>query len=183
MIPEFFCEVGSDMGSKKYRNRQRDIISEKDRKKTLHDFAKTDSLLPAGKIVCKFPKMNKLSKAIIEIAQPMFDRTRTFEEQQQLLGLATIAWNLSLAPVDSVIDTTNDFLTTFAKDDPSMAAGLIEMLSFMIANKIDFYPDDNRVVLKYQCVMINGDLDFQVASTVPGATPDDPENYKDFEEL
>lgn len=157
------------MGSKKYRNRPGS--SKK---------ATADSLQRLGEKYARkhgrgggfvINQENKLSAAIIDIAQPLLDRAETPEDKKDVLHMALVAWMTAVLPEDHGGPNVLESMREVCGDDPEAIAVMEVGFEGMLERKRTLYPDDRRVPLDYEMEVIGDKLQFNVVGTVPNALP------------
>jgi len=88
--------------------------------------------------------VEKMSKVILEFAEPVLDAAHTNEQRAAAIQLAVMAWNLGCMasdarPMDLELETLK-----------SMSPEVIDALASLVDRKLALFADINRPILDYQ---------------------------------
>jgi hypothetical protein len=111
------------------------------------------------------PGQLKMSEVIVEFAEPLLDAARDDREYRNALGLAIVAWNVSLLPERMWTATLPKHLRELASEE-DVADDLGHLLTGLIHRKERFYPHVRRLVLDYEITRSSGDRRLDVVSTL-----------------
>ncbi|MEN6335838.1 MAG: hypothetical protein ABFE01_16415 [Phycisphaerales bacterium] len=87
----------------------------------------------------------KMSDVIVELAQPLIDQAMNPEQFQMAISLASLCWNLSLAPTDEQTAMVNDALRELVKPGESIDH-VRQIMASLVARKEALFPNDRRVI-------------------------------------
>ncbi len=126
--------------------------------------------------------VRKMSEIIIEFAQPILKTADTFEMQKKALSIVMIAWNMSLM---------DDFTSQMEKlsaemnipKDGRFASDMASAIRFLIARKLELYPDIKRLVMDYDVIDTGGGIHLNVVSSVLSEDSPNPALLKELEQL
>lgn len=91
----------------------------------------------------------KLSEAILQFAKPLLAKCSSFEEEEKLLSLAIISWNIGILP-DGEADLFKEKMQKcVSPDDMEAAKDMNEIMDYLIARKKHLFAHDQRMVLNY----------------------------------
>ena len=132
----------------------------------------------------------QMSDVIFDFIKPYKKLAQDNSDLQMLVVAGIVAWNISLLPVEEREHALNNFTANLLSminpiDQPSSltatseptgqemeSADVTEFKQFaydMIEHKLRCFPDNRRMILKYQMEMDGEDLHLVVASTLEGS--------------
>jgi hypothetical protein len=134
---------GGNNGMSSYRKQ---LARDKKRhRKQLRTKGWRPSFLPADAIIVdSLPGMPKLSKVLFDFVDPYVESAPTEESLKKLFGVATIAWNAALLPLDereALIRETERAVPGEALDDYRM------VLASLIERKLAHFSNDRRYIM------------------------------------
>jgi hypothetical protein len=88
--------------------------------------------------------VEKMSQVIEDFAEPLLDQCSRTEQQRGVIGLATIAWNLSLLPEEKLQQELNEKIL------PKLGPKMGGILASMVRRKQELYPNNQRPILDYE---------------------------------
>jgi hypothetical protein len=91
----------------------------------------------------------KMSDVIVELAQPLIDQAANPEQFRMAISLASLCWNLSLAPTDEQAAMINDALPELVKPDES-TDDVRQIMASLVARKEALFPNDRRLITNYR---------------------------------
>jgi hypothetical protein len=112
-----------------------------------------------------------MSEVIEYVAKPIFDELgRTSKDLEVIVGLAIVAWNLTLRPIERRAQESQELLERMYKGksevDPEMEVFFHWICEVVAERKAKYYPNLNRFILKYNIQPDDdGGIYFQVAHT------------------
>ncbi len=119
-----------------------------------------------GGIVANPEGMAKMSEVLEEFVEPYLDTAQNRSQRETLIGIAVIAWNLALLPINErepiiakVIAEAVDQKDTLAKQDTR------EVIDELIARKLEFFPENQRFIVEFQLQETRNHFHLSVAST------------------
>jgi hypothetical protein len=111
----------------------------------------------------------KLSDALIELCEPFDPEKLSAKEFENLIGLAAVAWNITVLPEEERLEKLTDFVETMprmreelkceidtvlnadSKDNGiAPATTMLHFIGAMIQRKNKLFPMDNRLILNYK---------------------------------
>jgi hypothetical protein len=106
-------------------------------------------------VLVNSPKgMKKMSEVLQEFVIPYIDDSDTYEERDDLIRMAVLAWNLALFPPEAhqqffkeVVDSS---VSPFDKQEILATQSLKEFIEELIEWKLEAFPHDPRFIEKYQ---------------------------------
>lgn len=115
---------------------------------------------------------NKLSAAIIDIAQPFLEDVKTNEDGRGVLNMAISAWLVSVLPKDTLAyELIEEKVEQEYGDDPELLKTMMGIFDLLLLRKQALYPNDMRVPIDYSYEEVDGKIRLIVASTSPAKQP------------
>lgn len=91
----------------------------------------------------------KMSDVIVELAQPLIEQATNPEQFQMAISLASLCWNLSLAPAEERAAMVNDALQKLVKPGES-TDDIRHVMASLVARKEALFPNDRRLIINYR---------------------------------
>ncbi|MGD1901479.1 MAG: hypothetical protein ACFB9N_04495 [Geitlerinemataceae cyanobacterium] len=109
------------------------------------------SRIPEGtEVITPGPDALKMSKLIQEFVEPYFEQIGDFQQCSSFMPLAIVAWNTAIMPKDKHAREITNFLeVSKPNNDPIEIHGIRQLIQDLIADKIEYYDDFDRMVLDY----------------------------------
>lgn len=111
--------------------------------------------------------MVSLSDAITEIIEPFREMADTFEAYQKIVAMACIAWNVELTSAfqrrREIRKAMKGFTGMGFRDRQDFKAIIKEL----VKRKELLYPNDKRMIVKYEVTKRKNDFHIQVAYAIP----------------
>lgn len=106
----------------------------------------------------------KLSEAVITIAQPVLDATPDEREKEMVLVVATHVWNIALLPRAEQGKAIHEMVEALGlhEDAPEILDSFLHDIDAMLDLKRKFYAGDRRAILDYQVVREQGMINLRV---------------------
>jgi hypothetical protein len=122
-----------------------------------------------GKIagIVKNPKGQvKMSEVLETFIEPYLEETRGYEQQQMLLQIAVIAWNIAVMPEAEKQPALKEFLNlTVQNKDPLAQKEMQSLIEELIARKEELFPNNQRYIMDFQLEDAGDQFHLSVAST------------------
>lgn len=151
---------GFDNEQKKKKKKKRLRKPKANRKQMLENSLK--SMLPDSKLIWK-DDGDKLSEAIVELAQPLLEKCSNFEEQKKLLSFSILVWNMCNVPEKEADKFRKDLYEKICKGDKQAIRDMDEIMGYLIARKNRFYKNDKRFIVSYNITKTKDGLHLDVA--------------------
>lgn len=90
----------------------------------------------------------KMSDVIVELARPLIEQATNPEQFQMAVSLASLCWNLSLAPAEERAAMLNDALQKVVKPGES-TDDIRQVMASLVARKEALFPNDRRLITDY----------------------------------
>jgi hypothetical protein len=148
------------MSRKKKKARKKKSIHKPNRKLLFENSLK--KLLPDSKFIRKY-NGNKLSDVINEFAEPLLEKCSSFREQEKMLSLSILVWNMCVTPQEVADNIKKDLHEKICKGDKQTIKDMEEILQYLIVRKNSLYKDDKRFVISYNITKIKDGLHLEVA--------------------
>ena len=111
----------------------------------------------------------KLSAAILDYAQPLFEDCDSRQARKNAVAIAIMCWNCSLFPDDTAADKVAEMIDTLTQDDATQRPVLDQLFEFMTMRKKLFFAEDKRSVSDFNIVDLeDGDFHLRVISSPLG---------------
>ena len=107
----------------------------------------------------------KMSEVIMGFVEPYLELVDTYEAQNKLIGLATLAWNAALLPKEEQGAMVGDVIGNLKLSD-SNAKELVKLVETMMKRKRRYFSDNNRVILNYHLSETRHGFHLSVASSM-----------------
>jgi hypothetical protein len=103
----------------------------------------------------------KVSEIVKEIAMPWLDEARNTDQLKIVIGMAVLAWNMSLLPESERWEGMSPDFAAYLKPE------IRTIIEDMVARKMTLFPDETRSILDYEFVAgAGGQLRLEVATTM-----------------
>jgi hypothetical protein len=117
-------------------------------------------LILSDETLAQRPAMEKASAALLELADPLLALAQDREEMHKALGLALLAWNLSLMPVNERMEEMavvgEKLVPESTEEEPVNRAEFLdefrELMAALISRKFQLFPLDHRQLADVQVV-------------------------------
>lgn len=129
----------------------------------------------------------KLSEALLTLCEPYIIPEMNKKRYESLISLSVLAWNTATSPEDIRTETLIEaiqfvpelkgmdenqlilLMKSSTPDDPRSHVVMLHIILGMIQQKINRYPNDNRMIVEFWFESKNGGEHLQVKSIIPGA--------------
>jgi len=129
----------------------------------------------------------KLSEALLTLCEPYIVPEMDKKRYEVLISLSAMVWNVAVYPENIRTEKLIEMVQVFPElkgfnvedvmmlmqnsipDDPRDSVVILHIIFGMLQQKIKYYPDDDRMVMKYWLESKNGKDLLQVKSVTPGA--------------
>ena len=101
----------------------------------------------------------KMSQMLIDLAQPLLFEGDTEEGVKKTIGLAALAWNLSLL-------REKERNTELRELERQLTPEIIPYLLNLVRDKEELFPDVKRSIMSYEVIMLGQDVRVNVISTL-----------------
>jgi len=109
----------------------------------------------------------KMSDVLMEFAEPFLDPLTPMREQQDVIAIAAICWNLSFLPPEERKDCLRESLAESAKDPSGKAIDELESdVQELIERKASLFANDKRFIVSWHFDPDDGDGFLSVAHSV-----------------
>ena len=113
-----------------------------------------------------FGYRDKMSEALVEIAQPMIESAQDEEQFRLAIGLAAMCWNLSLTPAEERPAMMDDMLSKLV--GPGQPSDDVRhIMAAFIARKEALFPGDRRLITDYHVSGSRGNANIVVEYSPP----------------
>ena len=130
---------------------------------------KLQKLSPDQEIQISQPEdlgVEKMSDIIIDYASELLDLTQTPEENETIIMLAIIAWNIALLDEEEQQKEIGNFLNKRLKLKKNSKdwKQITDILQMLVAKKVAEYPTINRFIVSYDIVKSKIGFDINIMS-------------------
>jgi len=115
--------------------------------------------------------MESMSEVIEELAEPLLETAESHDDEQSILRMAILSWNLALFPETKREEEIEELVLRLCGDDEFMAATIELTLRLLVERKQELFPDIDRVIVDYEMDVVEDSVHFVVVSTAPSETP------------
>jgi len=171
------------MGSKKNRKKKRPGKKSQQRRKKQPSAGSYDRLLAQVKkrellptdtqYIVEPPGETKMSEVILDFAMPFLEEAPDSQAKQSMIGVAILAWNISLLPFFSRRTALKNAQADINMDKEGIK--VIKMFVRMIKRyRRRFHPNLKRFILDFELTETRGELNLNVVSTI---SPSEEQNF------
>lgn len=108
----------------------------------------------------------KMSEVLEAFVEPYLDFTRSWSEQENLFGIAVLAWNLALVPEDKRQPMIDELIKVGLEgNDPLAQQDMRDTIDELIARKQEFFDQHKRYIVNFQLQDQGKQFHLSVAST------------------
>lgn len=106
----------------------------------------------------------KLSEAVLVIAQPVLDKVPDAGDKEMVLVVATQVWNIALLPRAEQGKAIHDIVEALGlhEDAPQLLDEFLNDIDTMLDQKRKFFANDRRAILDYNIDRKHGALNLRV---------------------
>ena len=109
----------------------------------------------------------KMSKVLEEFVEPYLEFAQNRSQQEKLLTIAVVAWNMAIMPENKRQDMIDQLIKTALKGHGSLAQqDTREIIDELIARKQKFFAKNKRYIVDFQLQGRGKQFDLSVASTL-----------------
>lgn len=129
------------------------------------EMVKSNELLAGREIVENPPDQAKMSGVLLEFAAPLLERFEPEISAEKIIGVAIVAWNLSLLPEAE----HSRLLDELAGKMSLNTEGVKEMndaITWLVDRKRKHFTEHRRHILDYRVSDLGGQRNLQVVSTL-----------------
>ena len=102
----------------------------------------------------------KMSDRLVELARPLLRDGDTIDNTRKALGLAALAWNLSLLPERARQAESSKLASQLTPE-------IMPFLEDLVQDKLDSFPEVNRLIMNYEVIPLGDSFHVNVISSVP----------------
>jgi hypothetical protein len=121
-----------------------------------------NSHLPSAAIT-KGNSDNKLSEVILQFCRPLLNNCPTLEEEEKLLNVAIISWNLGILPDEEAAKLKENMKAGLLPGDTDASKDMEEIIAYLVARKKREFASDLRIILNYNITTKGDNLHLDVA--------------------
>ena len=107
----------------------------------------------------------KMSDAIDELLKPYEDQAETMEAYEKLLAVGCMAWNAANMSKSKQNNAIRGFIKGIPEMTRELELDMIDLMKSLVKRKNSLYPNDERMVIKYQVTENKNDFDLSIAYT------------------
>jgi hypothetical protein len=119
---------------------------------------------PVTKFLIEPPGETKMSEVILDFARPYLDLAPDHQARQNMIGMAIIAWNLSLMPLLTRITAFKQIKADMNDKEAVKVVKLFVRLTRKYRKR--FHPRLKRFILEFEFTETRDDMHLNVVSTV-----------------
>ena len=120
------------------------------------------NIIPDVKFIWK-DDGNKLSDVISDFAGPLLEKCLSFKNQEKMLSLVILVWNMCVVPQKEADKLKEDLHEGICKGDNQSIKDMDEIMGYLIARKKRLYKDDRRFIVSYNITNTKNGLHLEVA--------------------
>ena len=167
----FPCYCGSGKKYKKCCLNKDSFVSKKETLKQFSMEKLRDGNSGGGAICGNFEKMGiaKMSAVILEYADELLEMTQTPCEKQKAMGLAIIAWNLSLLKGENQKNEIDAYLLDIMKLKKNSEEwnDMLGIMQALIEKRMEYYSEYDRFIFDYEFIHLGpGEFHLNVVSSL-----------------
>lgn len=92
----------------------------------------------------------KMSEIIIDLADPLLERARSFEKKRKVLEMAIVVWNISMLPEDKQDELMLEFGRGLFENPSEENLSGFAMLAGMLHRRVAHFPGIRRFIVDYE---------------------------------
>ncbi len=109
-----------------------------------------------------------VSSLILEYAAPLVDKCEKYEEQNRIISIAILAWNLGSLPLDLQEKEKKKIIREISiGGDLELQSFLEETIDYLLERKRNFFSYENRFVVDYTITELEDKATLTVTSFFP----------------
>lgn len=114
--------------------------------------------------------VSKISEMLTQYAGDYIDLGQNLDDEQRLLDLACVAWNLAVLPEERRAEALNKFVRDYKLANPDLddADDMQHDLEMLIQQKLVMFPEVMRVVVAAKLHEVDGNRSIIAVSANPG---------------
>jgi hypothetical protein len=148
--------------SKKKLRRRLKLQEQASREKFLERI-KRHSITAGKEILVAPPDQAKMSEVLLEFAAPLLDRFESEIPVNKIIGVAIIAWNLSMFPEEDYKRHLDEIAGKLSLDAKGVK-GMIDVMGWLVDRKRRHFAQHKKHILDYRLSELDDRRSFQVIS-------------------
>jgi hypothetical protein len=110
----------------------------------------------------------KLSEALMKISEPYDYDDLSSDDYKKLIIMTIAAWNIANQPEEQRAEQMNGFLKFMPGLEEPDKIVMAKILGALMLRKLEFYPNDNRIVADFKLTETETKRHLFVSSIIPG---------------